>query len=194
MWTAILTTILGGMGLHLIQRHLAGKPTGAPDAPLPSPGNDPPGSFQEPSVRKVTPDQIYTELTRAFPDMTEAQAEPLIGMFLIATRKGEHVVSNNVAGIGADNTWTGSWTKIQNAVALPSGQPGYQWRDIRAYPTLSLGVQDWLGTLPRRALEAAQAGNIDGFAAALTEARLVNMEAPLYASYLDEAVESRWRA
>ena len=179
------------MGMFLTQRWISQRPQGGPNDPLPMRAGHPTGPFREPRVRKYTPAELYDALRRYWrPDLTPAQAAPLIGQALLASQ-GE-ATNNNLINISADASWPGAWTMIPKAGA-EKGSPVYRWRAIRAYPNLHLAIMDWVQNLPPGALAAVEHGNVTSFARALVEmpGAITAIHPSVYAVYLAEAA-SRW--
>jgi hypothetical protein len=81
------------------------------------------------------------------------------------------VPNNNPAGIKAGEKYSGDWRWAETVEGAGANAKKLPQR-FRAYPTLELGMRDWLDILRRGyplALEAARAGSVQGFVVGLLE-------------------------
>lgn len=193
----LLPAILTPMVLFLLQRWISTRPSGAPNDPLPL-ERRPPGPMVEPRARKVDPDEVYDELNRLFVaqgGLSPQQAAPLIGEYLLAS--GDTVDNNNPAHISAGKNWHGAWAPVP-VLLHEDGSPKYRLRAIRDYPSLRMGILDWINGLPAAAREAILVGDVETFAAAMVAGQRIGMHAAAYAAYVAEAArpwverQQRW--
>lgn len=84
----------------------------------------------------------------------------------LATNYGEGILTYNPVGRRADRFWPGTWT-VRREPEWRNGRPLYRWAPIRSYPSLDMGVFDWISELPPAAVDAVHADDLTAFAAAL---------------------------
>jgi len=189
MW-GFIASIAAGAVLFLFQRHVSKRPIGGQADPIPPDGPPPPGTLVYPQPASVSPDEVFLAIQAVRP-MSNAEAAALIGTFLLSSHNGDEVVSHNPVGIEASKDWTGPYTMVRRPVSI-DGQPKHQWRPIRSYPTLKLGVQDWMSIIPSSSMSYAMAGDIDGYASDLHRNGVIGIEPSLYATYIRDALENHW--
>ena len=183
-WLGWAATAVGiPLGLFFFQHWWSRRPQGERQAPMPM-DNPPSGPLVYPEPQPIDAEQLFTLLAEVG-DLARWQAAPLVGEAVLANPGGT-VIGNNPARLRAGSTWPGAWTSIRTA-ALISGQPRHQWTPIRSYPSMRMGVTDWLNAIPSRAYAALLEGDAHEFARVLVDAGQIQSDPAVYAAYLAEA-------
>lgn len=176
------------VGVFLIQHKVSTRARGGRQDPLPYKGEHPSeGRMVYPDQEAADPDEVAA-LLREATGMSDEQILPLMGHFMLVTHEGGHVIGRNPAVLAADADWPGLWTTARDAT-LSGGKPRHQWTPIRAYPSLRLGVQDWVKNLSPGVLAALQAGDGDTAARLMAAHQVVDPER--YVTHLADA-GARW--
>jgi len=183
--------VLTTLGIFLVQHYIGRQPTGTITDPLAYKGDLPdPSLMLEPEVVSESPDTVAEMLSLSTGIPSERLA-PLVAEFMLVTHDGAQVYGHNPVHVPAGASWTGMWTMAPESV-LSSGSPRYQWSPIRAYPSLSVGVTDWVNSLPADLLAMLAEGDEAG-AATLIASAAQSGGASRVASHLLDAA-NRWRA
>lgn len=134
-----------------------------------------------PLSRRVAPrktsaprDEVRAAIARAWAKKRGTVASPaaldiLMAQYLHETGGGASAWNYNPAGVKATPSWSGSWTALRG-FENEGGKRVYRMMAWRAFPALQPGIDSWMGLLAGRyfaALDAAQRGDLDGFAEGL---------------------------
>lgn len=183
----LIPTILVPIGLYLFQHWHGSRARGTQDDPLPL-SHRPRG----PLVPSVSEDLDLDALRETILDltgMTPAQAVPLLAQIVLSNPDGRLWNQSPVRAL-ADQEWIGPWA----ALPTPSeegGHPRWRWRAVRSYPSLRMGVADWLHTLPVEAVAALRDGNVAEYALRLARSGHISLDPRTYAAYLSETA-AQW--
>ena len=179
------------LGIFVVQHWIQRQPSGSPDDPLAYKGELPAAALMlEPEMTSESPDAIAEQL-EDWTGIPRANMAPLVAEFMLVTNDGSQVYGHNPVNARADDTWTGMWTMAPEAV-ISSGRPRYQWQPIRAYPSLGLGVADWVRSLPAELLAKLADGDEEGASEMIAGAAQAGGASRMAAHLLDAA--NRWRA
>ncbi len=140
----------------------------------PLPPTDPPPpktNFTFPAPTPTPMDTLSVVIARRWARkygqrLSPEQVAMVAAQAALVTNYGAGILTFNPVGRRADRFWAGAWT-VRREPAWRNGRPLYRWAPIRAYPSLDMGVFNWITGLPPAAVAAVHANDLTAFAAAL---------------------------